>query len=84
VRKLSCQEVLDQLWEYLDEDARAEICAEIDAHLHGCHLCQVEVDTIRHTILLYRAEEPKVTPVVLSERLRAALDGAYRDPPRED
>lgn len=77
MRKLSCQEVLDQLWEYLDEEARAELCAEIELHLTACSNCQVEVDTIKHTILLYRSEEQVRTPVQLSDRLRTALSQAY-------
>jgi len=77
VRKLSCQEVLDQLWEYLDEEARAELCAEIETHLTACSNCQVEVDSIKHTILLYRSEEQVRTPVLLSDRLRDALNQAY-------
>lgn len=77
MRKLSCQEVLDQLWEYLDEEARAELCAEIETHLTACSNCQVEVDSIKHTILLYRSEEQVRTPVLLSDRLRDALNQAY-------
>lgn len=77
MRKLSCQEVLDQLWEYLDEEARAELCSEIETHLLACSNCQVEVDSIKHTILLYRSEEQVRTPVLLSDRLRDALNQAY-------
>ncbi len=77
MRKLSCQEVLDQLWEYLDEEARAELCAEIETHLTACSNCQVEVDSIKHTILLYRSDEQVRTPVLLSDRLRDALNQAY-------
>ena len=79
MRRLSCQEVLDQLWEYLDDDARAELCSEIDSHLNGCRNCRVEVDSLRRTILLYRAEETPCAPVHLSERLRDALQRAYRE-----
>lgn len=81
--KLSCQEVLDQLWEYLDVDARAELCAEIETHLTACSNCQVEVDTIKHTIQMYCAEEQVRTPVQLSDRLRAALTKAYGEPVEE-
>ena len=77
MRKLSCQEVLDQLWEYLDEEARANLCAEIETHLTACSNCQVEVDSIRHTILLYRSDEQVRTPVLLSDRLRDALKQDY-------
>ena len=79
MRKLSCPEVLDQLWEYLDEDARAELVHEVDTHLGSCHHCRVEVDTLRHTILIYRREERVDLPVQLSERLQHALEQAYLD-----
>ena len=77
--KLSCQEVLEQLSEYLDEDLRAELCAEIESHLKACHHCKAEVDTIRLTIHLYRTDEVVPQPITLSDRLRAALDAAYRE-----
>jgi len=80
VKKLSCQEVLDQLWEYLDEDAREELCAEINAHLNGCGQCSFEVQSIRRTILIYRTDDAGPFPVQLSDRLRDALDRAYREP----
>ncbi len=77
--KLSCQEVLEQLSEYLDEDVRAELCAEIESHLTACHHCRAEVDTIKLTIHLYRTDEVLPQPITLNDRLRAALDAAYRE-----
>ena len=79
MRRLSCQEVLDQLWEYLDDEARAELCSEIDNHLNGCRDCRLEVDSLRRTILLYRADEPPTAPVLLSDKLRDALQRAYHE-----
>jgi anti-sigma factor (TIGR02949 family) len=79
VKRLSCQEVLDQLWEYLDEDARTELRSAIDGHLSGCSHCQVEVDSLKHTIHLYRAEEKVAVPVQLSDKLMASLKAAYRE-----
>lgn len=78
-KKLSCQEVLDQLWEYLDEDARAELRAEIDSHVNGCRHCQMEVDSLQSTIKLYRNDEPVAAPIQLSDRLFAALRDAYKE-----
>ena len=77
--KLSCQEVLDQLWEYLDEEARTELSTRIDEHLGKCSDCSVEVDSLRKTISLYRCEEHAAVPIQLSERLRKALNQAYRE-----
>jgi len=79
VSKLSCQEVLEQLWEYLDEDARQELRSQINEHLGGCRHCQVEVDSLRQIVRLYRADDCGAVPVQLSERLRIALGVAYRE-----
>ena len=78
MKRLTCQEVLDQLSDYLDEDARAELVQEVDGHLHECRHCQVEVDTLRRTILIYRCDERVELPASLTEKLQNALDQAYR------
>ncbi len=79
MRRLTCQEVLDQLSEYLDADARAELVGEVDHHLGVCVHCRIEVDTLRRTILLYRCEERVVLPTHISVRLSEALERVYRD-----
>lgn len=81
----NCQEVLDQLSEYLDEDARQELCRAIEEHLSACHDCQVYVDTVKKTIVLYHADRDIETPVRVSDQLRAAMVRCYADEPgRED
>jgi len=66
-------------WEE-DDEVREELCRAIEAHLHACHDCQVEVDTIKKTILLYRSERPSEVPIAVSGRLQAALAKAYDEP----
>ncbi len=78
VKRLTCQEVLDQLSDYLDDAARAELVGEVDQHLVVCVHCRVEVDTIRRTILIYRHEERVELPVALNAKLQQALEQAYR------
>ena len=78
MKRLSCQEVLEQLADYLDEDARAELVQQVDSHIHECSHCQVEVDTLRRTILIYRHDERVELPVSLSDKLKGALEQAYR------
>lgn len=78
VRRLTCQEVLDQLSDYLDEEARVELVLEVDAHIDHCVHCQVEVDSIRRTIAIYRCEERVVLSARLCDKLQRALDEAYR------
>jgi anti-sigma factor (TIGR02949 family) len=80
-KKLGCEEVLEQLSEYLDEDARAELCEAIEQHLERCHDCQVEVDTIKKTILLYQADRVVPIPTRVSDQVVTALTKAYRQGP---
>jgi predicted anti-sigma-YlaC factor YlaD len=78
VDKLSCAEVLEQLADYLDQDARAELCRQIEAHLTGCHDCQLYVDTVKKTIVLYQADREIKMPVHLTDRLRTAMEQEYQ------
>ena len=77
MKKLTCQEVLDQLADYLDADAQAELVAQVDLHVGSCQHCRVEVDTLRRTIMIYRCDERVVLPVHLDERLQVALKQVY-------
>ena len=78
MKRLSCQEVLEQLADYLDDEARTELVQQVDLHLHECSHCQVEVDTLKRTVQIYRCDEKVVLPVPLSNRLQQALEQAYR------
>ena len=79
MRKLTCQEVLDQLADYLDEAASSELIQEVDRHLGGCRDCQVEVDCLKQVIMIYREEERVFLPEPLVDRLQSALEQAYRE-----
>jgi anti-sigma factor RsiW len=76
--------VLDQIADYLDEDARADLCRAIEAHLAQCHDCQIEVDTIKKTIVLYQSERRVEVPMHVTERLRMVLTRAYQEPDPSD
>ena len=80
--RVDCNEVLEQLAEYLDDDARAELCRAIEEHLKHCHDCQIEVDTVKKTIVLYQADRDMTTPIAISDRLQAALTEAYQQGPK--
>lgn len=76
---VNCNEVLEQLGDYLDEDARAELCREIEDHLHQCHDCQVYVDTVKKTIMLYQSDRSVQIPVNVGSKLAALMAREYRD-----
>lgn len=79
VKKLNCQEVLDQLSDYLEADVAAELRTQIESHLNGCRHCHLEVDSLQTTIQLYRLDDPVGVPIALSDRLRSALQAVYRE-----
>ena len=75
---MDCNEVLEQLADYLDEDARAELCRAIEQHLSHCHGCQLQVDTLKKTIVLYQHDRPIELPVRISQSLEAVMAKEYR------
>lgn len=83
MRNLTCQEVLDQLADYLDEAAHAELIGAVERHLGACVHCRVEVDSLKYTVLFYRRNERIELPAPLADKLQAALEQAYRCRPDE-
>ena len=74
---MDCNDVLEQLADYLDDDARQELCRAIEAHLSICRDCRIEVDSVRKTILLYHMDRDLGTPVRVSVGLDAVLAQEY-------
>jgi len=70
----TCQHLLGDLSAYLDGEASAELCAEIERHLAGCGNCRVMVDTLRKTVSLYRELPKPDMPAGARERLYKSLD----------
>ena len=75
---MNCGEVLKQLADYLDEESREELCQQIEDHLTRCRDCQVYVDTVRKTIVLYQADVKTEVPATVSSRLQSALVDEYQ------
>jgi predicted anti-sigma-YlaC factor YlaD len=78
---VNCIEVLEQLADYLDDDARADLCDAINEHLQRCPDCRIQVETVRRTIVLYKAEPQVETPTAITLRLDDVLKRAYRSGP---
>ena len=69
----NCQELLEHISDYVDGELEAALCAELEAHLAGCHNCRVMVDTVRKTITLYHLQAPAELPDGVEERLYKVL-----------
>lgn len=69
-----CQHLLANMSAYLDGEASAALCAEIERHLDGCDDCRVVVDTLRKTIALYHELPQPELPPEARLRLYKLLD----------
>jgi predicted anti-sigma-YlaC factor YlaD len=77
---MDCNELDELLPDYLDREARDEICREIEKHLKSCKDCIVKVNTITKTIVLvsrHSQQERIVIPILAQEQLHAALTLEY-------
>jgi len=74
---VDCNEVLEQLADYLDEEAREELCHAIEQHLAHCHDCQIQVDTLKKTIVLYQNDHRIEMPIRMSKTLATVLAREY-------
>ena len=74
---MQCNELIEQLSEYLDPDARAQLCREIEQHLTHCHDCRLYVDSVKKTIVIAQSSSAPPIPLVVSDQLQAALTRAY-------
>ncbi len=71
---VSCRHLLDELSDYLDDEASAEMCAEIERHLTDCADCRAVVDTLSRSIQLYHTLPSPAMPEAARERLYKSLD----------
>jgi predicted anti-sigma-YlaC factor YlaD len=79
LKKIDCESVLEQLSDFIDQETRDELCEQINDHLARCEDCQVKVDTVKRTIMLYQSGTEQVIQMPASAHvgLRAALASAY-------
>lgn len=71
---LDCEEVMKQLWDYLDEELTAERMDAIRAHVAMCARCYPQYDFEREFLTsLTRLRREHSNPGALRERLMGAL-----------
>lgn len=71
---MKCPEMLGALSDYIDGELEERLCAAIEAHLRDCPECQVMVDTLNKTVILYRRRGQDELPSDVQTRLYAVLD----------
>lgn len=69
-----CSHLLASLSDYIDGEAQADLCAEIEQHLAHCEKCRVVIDSLRKTVLLYQESEDLDVPGPVRKRLFHCLN----------
>jgi mycothiol system anti-sigma-R factor len=72
---MECREVIDRLWEYLDDELAAEEAAGVRRHLESCRACPSRCSCDRTFLLVIvgALRAPRPAPPHLHALVRARL-----------
>jgi anti-sigma factor RsiW len=76
---MNCEDLLKALNEYVDGEIDPSICEQFQEHLAECDPCQVVVDNIRHTIVLYRNGQPHEMPAEFTRAMNDLLRRRWKE-----
>ena len=76
---LTCQEVLTNLSDYVDEENSAEIRQALEEHIGWCRRCRVVFDTTQKTLKIVLDADPFEVPLAVSARLYARLEAVLSE-----
>ena len=71
---VTCEQVLQELSNFIDQDIDPALRAEIEAHLATCHRCSVLHDSLRKVLVIVADERTFEILVGYGERLHTFLD----------
>lgn len=74
---MKCEELLQYLSDYIDQELDEELTAEAQEHLATCHNCRVVLDTTQQTIFLFREQGKRTIPAASRQRLFSQLQDAF-------
>ena len=70
---VSCEDILKQLSEYIDDDLDPAYRHEIEEHLAHCQCCRLLLDSTRKVLLVVGDQRTFELPLGYAERLHARL-----------
>jgi anti-sigma factor RsiW len=71
---VSCEHVLNELSNFIDDDIDPALKKEIENHLKTCRRCSLLHDTLRKVLIIVGDERAFEIPLGYSERLHAFID----------
>ena len=74
---MTCEELLQYLSDYIDQNLDEELTAAAREHLATCENCRVVLDTTQQTIFLFREQGRRTIPAGRRQRLFDQLQDAF-------
>jgi len=68
-----CQELLERLSMYLDDELTADDRHQLEAHLHDCKCCDEMLEGLKHTVEICHDGKPAL-PADVQGRARARVE----------
>ncbi len=77
MQEITCEDLLQYLSDYIDNDLDEELTAVAQHHLASCHNCRVVLDSTQQTIFLFREQGKRTIPAERRQRLFGQLQAAF-------
>jgi predicted anti-sigma-YlaC factor YlaD len=77
MKEITCEDLLQYLSDYIDNDLDEELTAVAKDHLASCHNCRVVLDSTQQTIFLFREQGKRTIPAERRQRLFGQLQTAF-------
>jgi predicted anti-sigma-YlaC factor YlaD len=74
---MQCDELVQYLSDYIDQNLDEELVTSAQEHLATCHNCRVVLDTTQQTIFLFREQGQRTIPAQRRQRLFDQLQAAF-------
>jgi anti-sigma factor RsiW len=76
---LNCQDVIQELSNFMDGELDAASKQELESHLNECIECKLVVDQTKKTVRLFCDSEPIELPGEVRNRLHDALRRKFKE-----
>jgi predicted anti-sigma-YlaC factor YlaD len=74
---MKCEDLVQYLSDYIDQNLDEELVTDAQEHLATCHNCRVVLDTTQQTIFLVREQGKRTIPAQRRQRLFDQLQEAF-------
>lgn len=77
MQEITCEDLLQYLSDYIDNDLDQELTEVAKHHLASCQNCRVLLDSTQQTIFLFREQGKRTIPAKPRQRLFDQLQAAF-------